>query len=1587
MSKLNTLTHIKKTTKDAFEKALIEGLSSLSCESLDLEITPTNFDKLDGVNNRSRKFLKKKKLLRSERLLCRKTKLQSLDFISLVNRYVNEYEVLGDIFDFVEDRCFDPNWILKLIEDILVLVKMLITRKTKKDFAFAILIFVKLRCGDSSLVSGMYNKLYDYFTKIFDYSVQSTDVFGVIRQGIGKFEEIKNCSLFAKLYKVLMYAMSLSVFSKIGLTFSTLGYTMIESEAFKRKYHLGVDFFYTIAETLLFICERGYQCIKTGNLDSLLHSGKSYDDFYDKLVLLQRQSSAMGNPALMELEKCTESSFFADLDEMIEKADSIYKHAKALNSSDKKIVGDMRNRLYMMKAEHYTIKAALQDRKAPFSILVFGNSGIGKTTLINVLFTHYGKKCGLRVGDEFKYTKNPVSKYWDNFRTSMWCVVADDIGFMKTNIAMGGGDPTCMEELQINNAVPFTPDQASLDQKGKMPLKCELVIGTTNSKHMNSHAYFSCPSAFQRRFPYVITVKVVPEYSTDGMLDSSKVPNMDQDDYPDLWFFKVEKILPKPVVDVDFVGLADSELVLEGARIKEFIQWYNKAIEQHKKNQIITGDSNKQIKEVTLCLGCSLPLAMCDCSNVIQSKAESIFAILLAPFLVFTFSVMYLNVTASMLYKAKIVLKAKGLWPVIGPIAKFIKYSWRFTLGVGYIPFAYFKYVVPERTHSWLATTLPRPVINTYTKWKCWYNLKKYRFVQDHYRTYWFTLGCRIKDTIGYPVILSMIVLSITSAVTLYKSGKVILDLNSEDKEEEEIPTKEAKDFRKPVAQDEKPNVWYKDEFQLSQFEMTNKMSGFNSLSSNDVIKKIQNNCLVFSVMSENKCIRHTKVLGVKGQIYILNQHFLPLLDSFNITITQQPLSTGISRNRIVHFERSQFISVPNTDLVFVKISNLPPVADISELFAKSSFAGRFNGLYVQRDLQGDPKTIVLNNIVKTSLYIDEFKRYEPVWGATPLTPTINGDCGSVMLIFTPKGPMILGLHTVYAEASNNSYAIMTTNEVINTMCKQLEPQSVQCGTPMLSAPSIKRTLGPLHAKSTIRYIEHGSATVYGSFQEFRGTHKSSVEETPLALPLEKFNYKVKYGRPVMSGWVPWRHAMRDLTQPIFLMKESILDQCKKSFLKDILANIDPVEMRSEVHKYDVFTSVNGAAGVAFVDKMNRNTSMGNPWKKSKKFFISPIPALGKNLDPVEFSPEIMDRVFEMERIYKTGHRNHPNFCGQLKDEARSFKKIEEGKTRVFTAAPGDATVLGRMYLLSTVRFLQKNTFAFEAAPGVICQSLEWTQFYKYLTAHGRDRMVAGDFANYDKNMAASLILSAFWILSQICEKSGNYTDEDLLVIAGIAQDTAFPLVDFNGDLVEFMGSNPSGHFLTVVINSLANSLYMRYCYSVLSPEKNCEMFKDHVSLMTYGDDNIMGVSRNAPFFNHTSIQAALKDIGVTYTMAEKTAASIPYINITECSFLKRSWRWDSDVGAWLCPLDHDSIEKMLTVWVRSKSISKEVQCMAIISSAVSEYFFYGREVFEKRRAILQNVVRELDMELWITASVFPTWEELAIRFDKADRR
>jgi hypothetical protein len=1594
----------------------------------------------------------------------------------------------------------------KLIEDTLVLLYDLSRSDGKASVSVAIVSFLQKRTGrpilsiknarkglellmrTQKLLESMFDKMFMDHERQSDFTLLET-----LRNMLNKYELVRETPLVKKLYRFSMYALSLSLFGQFGVTFDSLRYSKLEQESLKKKFHAGPDFIHCLLDTILFICERGQQCMVTGSLDPIFHSGSAYEKWYAKSQLLKKESYYI--PDLEGMDKdmlkkefpdmtISREQYFADVEDLIEKGTSIVKFGNKLSKYEKSTLTSSLNDLQMMKANQISKRAAQKMRHAPFSLLVFGGSSVGKSSLMDLLFYQAAKVLHLPHGSEFRYTRNFRDEFWSGFSPAMWFVILDDIAFMHPNKAPNG-DPSLMEGIQINNRVSLVTNQAELADKGKCPFRGRVVISSTNTPSLNAHCYYSCPLALQRRFPFMIDVTPKVQYCKEGQfLDATKVREFNENEktstdvFDDLWDIKLFKMTPivrqengvdyrenqaGHYVRIDDKGNKDEDFVFPS--IYAFLAWYSKRMLEHEANEAMLDGACSDAAFVDICEKCFFPKVRCECAQVQGFDKKTLCE--LGGYFVRQAELMK---KMGKTYKTAYADAAQRSHDNIHSGLDWDFHYEEMNHGLEvpeYIIAASEPVVEVQSTEEesrtyWqtflLFTTYPAfwMFMNCYyVRWITMYawssyignKLVKNLMTRDFNRKSGFTRFCnwcganwlatqwrrpivkRILKDAGKKINIVLhgeafrpireyilgIVGGVFAVILMTKClqwffpplpGKnarrkrqgleesKIVDLSTvEDEGSKPIP--------RPVERD---TVWQNQDYETTTFDVSPQSTSWSKMEHTEAVERLSRNCVYFESEYQapdgRTARRIIRATGLCGHWYITNNHGLLELEEFQMKIVADRVGQGVGKEMTIKVVQKQIHRYPDEDLAFIELLMLPPVKDIRPLFSRESLRGSFNGTLVNRNVSGQLVKRTVKNVKRLGVVHHDLCS-EPLWhGYCQDASTENGECGSMFVANSAFGPVILGIHVALFPKTNSLGLIAVNQEIIARLDECIDRPVIQSGEPMLSAPSAQRLLSPtLHFKSPITFMEKGTiGGVHGSFVGFRSEKKSTVAPTIFQDSMKKRGYEVKFGAPVMKGWRPWRTALKDLVDPVTQLNARVLDDCVDSLVCDLHKEVGS-QMKTTLQVYDLETAVNGAPGVAYVDAMKRSTSLGCPWKKSKKEFFKVAEPRGEYQNPVNVDDEVLDRVRQMIDTYKEGKQVCPVFCANLKDEATKFKKIDDAKTRVFMGGPADWTIVVRKYFLSVVRLIQNNRYAFESGPGTNPFSLEWEEMYKYLTFFGKGKIVAGDFRAYDKRMAAMLMLKAFQVLIEICETSGNFSEEDLRVMWGIAEDTSFPLVDFNGDLLQLIGSNPSGHSLTVILNCIANLLYMRYCWSIEFEKREKEgtlerelvkaprtvpadLFKTYVHLMTYGDDNIMGVSDTVKWFNHTMLRDTLLTIGVDYTMADKDAESVPYIDISEATFLKRYWRFDADLGVHVCPLEHDSIEKSLLTNTVSKSITIEEQGMQTLIAQIGEYFWYGRKTFEEKRAMFLDVIEENGLTYLYDEYPLPTWAMLKLRFE-----
>lgn len=536
--------------------------------------------------------------------------------------------------------------------------------------------------------------------------------------------------------------------------------------------------------------------------------------------------------------------------------------------------------------------------------------------------------------------------------------------------------------------------------------------------------------------------------------------------------------------------------------------------------------------------------------------------------------------------------------------------------------------------------------------------------------------------------------------------------------------------------------------------------------------------------------------------------------------------------------------------------------------------------------------------------------------------------------------------------------------------------------------------------ETNLGYQKSGQMMYFGTMPNARVRPTTSIIKSPIADVVEEITgqeqlwgapatCRKENGKKVMKAWEPFGmysegvgNADKDIPTPII---ERAIDDFEAKLAEVFTPGSEPFEYAKKIKPLTEWETISGQDGVKFVDAIKMNTSMGWPLRKPKKQFF-------KEVIPDENSPNQCPRIADEETIkewdrlkacWAQGKRGNPIFTCCTKDEALPRTKR---KVRTFQAGQCAMTLAVREVFLPIVALISRYPLDFECAVGINSQGPQWDELVRYIAEGHEDRFVAGDFKKFDQNMAARTTLCAFGMMIRFAETYMDYSEEDIQRMKMIVVDLAYPIVSVNGDLTMIFGSNPSGQSLTVYLNSIVNSIYHRCAFFRILPHYK-GLFHHAVKLTSYGDDVWLRVKRSlGDAYNHTSIAAAFAEWGITYTMAQKDAESVPFINLDEVEYLKRWTRFDPELtyvgsggkvrkGMYLAYLDDQSIFKSLMCNSKSKENTADEISIQCIEGAVREWFFHGPEIFEKRHNQMKEVVERMDYTNWVSPSFYDSYE------------
>jgi len=783
------------------------------------------------------------------------------------------------------------------------------------------------------------------------------------------------------------------------------------------------------------------------------------------------------------------------------------------------------------------------------------------------------------------------------------------------------------------------------------------------------------------------------------------------------------------------------------------------------------------------------------------------------------------------------------------------------------------------------------------------------------------------------------------------------------------------------------PNPWKK----VKALEIPRSIKG-NTTTHKDLVELIEKRIAHIYLYPEGKGVRkRCCAVPMGNNFWLVPGHMLEEDEVYSVEF-QTTRRDQLGNNFSSRFDASRWVRV-GSDFALICIPNGIPNKDLSVFLVED---GDFE---LSSDLFGtmvykDPDGVVTTSDVK----VLEKKIFESKATSFPgisynyPEATFPGLC---MAPFVPKlqRSRILAFHLAGRNGTRYGVAGLLSRSDVEKgkIALRLQCPALAChseGTFLTSKYGIDFAPcdepSPRHA---IKWLEDkdGSQPVgetYGAHDKGTVKFVSQVRKSPISDHVADI-----MGLPRIHGkpdcYKISEHWSRDLdlmTHPKGNFDPIILQQAFSDLKAKFHSFFDKCpEALKMVHPYPKDYVLGGMDGVTSVDRVDLNTSMGWPLNKKKKNFLQPVEREVEGItEPIDFEdPQFWAEVERMKSVLASGERIHVVHRGNLKDEPTKFIKK---KIRVFAGCEFAFTCVVRQFYLPLVRVIQTYWKEFECAVGINAHGPQWDELTQYLTKFGSDRLIAGDYKAFDKSVSAEIMMLSFDVLISIAERAG-YTKEQLTIMRGIATEICYPMYEYDGCYVQLASSNPSGHPLTVIINNLNNSFYERYAYYAMHRGEIVPPFAERVQAINYGDDNAMNVHPDEDKFCHTSMAHELGKVGITYTMADKDAESVPFQTLDEISFLKRGFRWNEELQHWVAPLEEASISKSLHNYIKRKgsdTMPEEIAAQSI-KAANMEYFYHSRETFLKRREELQQVAKRAGIEAFVQD--LPDYQDLSDRF------
>jgi len=711
----------------------------------------------------------------------------------------------------------------------------------------------------------------------------------------------------------------------------------------------------------------------------------------------------------------------------------------------------------------------------------------------------------------------------------------------------------------------------------------------------------------------------------------------------------------------------------------------------------------------------------------------------------------------------------------------------------------------------------------------------------------------------------------------------------------------------------------------------------------------------------------------------------------------------------------SQVVQLGVTEVAAVQTATGGTRRDLTPYFADSFPTDGVPCLFLYRD---ESYTVQVHKVVARPLSFDTdsvvFKGR--VWETMLPFDTFKGLCGA-LLVSNTRIPVVLGMHVRGFRANSR-----------RSLCAQVCAADVLSGLRILSETAIVRgtivgearmlndrgrgvKLGELSPASIFRELGPETGLRYiGSTDLPRNRPRSSIVTAPWSnLVADVTGVPREHGSPITYG-----HA-RNIKQKYQTIgtagqfDAAVLELAVADLTAEIVACFRDYEFEDAVKIYDYDTCLNGGSGIK---RVNVKTAVGWP-DTGSKLQVLDVDICPDGTPHISMKPEFAARVAVGASDLESGIRAGFILKASQKDESIKLGKL---KTRVFEGGQFELLLLGRRYFGFMEAAYRALPLEMETAVGLNALGTDWDRMEKWFNEYHPTHRIQEDFPSYDDNQTYVLqsVATRAW-LNAMRELKASL--EHLRGGESFLEEVKRAYVSVNEDIVGKEGGWGSGVYPTIDVNNVIHATYDRVGFysralkdlrvgrewpevplyenpatsfrGYTRTETNHRAgfkpllanlhgrFKDYVRTVYVGDDGNSAVRIEAEsYFNNIIKAEELAEGGIHVTNPQKTGEIERLIPVEKSEFLKRTTRWDADLGMFVGPLRISSIFKSLHTTTRKRVDPDDVHLAGLIDGAVHELFLHGREVFEDMVPRLSQVAEKAGAKPFLSPKFTCSWDE-----------